>query len=178
MGYCDCRHDSHSVEHRGEEISIPSGVLVFLSDNKEISPSWRIMVIGGDNMNFDPMATTNRLANELWQQQQERFKNIAEGNKRKEEREEEKIQLLRDIKESNFQMVELIRRNNEINKDLFDLFQELNTIMVANNEEEAKGILTKVLEKAVSLNDGYGALSSLAAHGEVLYQFVKMKYFN
>jgi len=114
----------------------------------------------------------------FFKQQQEMLDHISENNRRKAEREEEKIQLLRDIKESNFQMVELIRRNNEINKDLFDLFQEMNTIMVANNEEEAKGILTKVLEKAVTINDGVGALTSLAAHGEMLYQFVKMKYFS
>ena len=130
-------------------------------------------------MNFDPMAGANQISNKYLKQTQEMLNHIADGNRRRVEREEEKIQLLRDIKESNFQMVELIRRNNEINKDLFDLFQELNTIMVANNEEEAKGILTKVLEKAVSINDGYGALSSLAAHGKkMLYQYVKMKYFS
>lgn len=119
-------------------------------------------------MTFDPMAGVNQINNKLWKQQQEMLNHVTENNRRNIEREEEKVQLLRDIKESNFQVVELVRKNNEINKELFDLFQELNTIMVANSEVEANNILGNVVETANKANETWGTIQAIISYGKML----------
>lgn len=141
------------------------------------------MEVGGDNMTFDPMAGVNQINDKFLKQQQNMLDHISENFRRKAEREvrmhelaEEQVELLKEIKDAFPEMLGLIRKNNEINKELFDLFQELNTIMVAQNEEEAQGILEKVVGKAALLNDGADAIKSLYEHGQMLVAFIKQQY--
>ncbi|MEI2358994.1 hypothetical protein [Priestia megaterium] len=80
---------------------------------------------------------------------------------------------LEDIKNSMPEIISLVRENNDTSKEMFTLFQEMNTIMTAQSEEEAKNILETVTEKAQNISDKGEAAKNLYSYGKFLFMCVK-----
>ncbi|MFQ6580364.1 hypothetical protein [Priestia megaterium] len=85
----------------------------------------------------------------------------------------EQNQMLKDIKDSMPVIVSLVRENNDTSKEMFTLFQEMNTIMTAQSETEAKNILETVTEKAENISNKGEAAKNLYSYGKVLYMLVR-----
>ncbi|MEE6451721.1 hypothetical protein RAH41_14190 [Gottfriedia acidiceleris] len=70
------------------------------------------------------------------------------------------------------EMVGLIRKNNEINEEMLELFNEMTNVLKAKNAEEAKSIVMDVVEKAKNTKDALDAMSSLLTYGKLLIKLV------
>ncbi|MGE1112169.1 hypothetical protein ACQJ0K_10435 [Priestia megaterium] len=122
----------------------------------------------------------NTSANEMMK----KFREYGESIERK-QREAEQVQIeqlqsskniestLEDIKNSMPEIISLVRENNDTSKEMFALFQEMNTIMTAQSEEEAKNILETVTEKAQHISDKGEAAKNLYSYGKFLFMCVK-----
>jgi len=70
------------------------------------------------------------------------------------------------------EMVGLIRKNNEVNEEMLELFQEMTSILKAQSKEEAEKIVLNVIEKAKNTNDALDAMTSLLNYGKILINLV------
>jgi hypothetical protein len=144
-------------------------VAVFcLVRRREFTVSVEYVILGGGPMNFEPMAGVNKIANDSWKKQQDMFSQIAKRNNEKEQREIELLQSVKEIKDFIPEIMSLVRQNNQVNKELFALYQEMNTIMIANSKEEAENIFFTVITKLKDTKDGIDAATGLFTYGKAL----------
>lgn len=127
--------------------------------------------MGGDNMNFDPMASINRQLNDTMRRHQEMADNIAENKRKAEQIQIEQRDYLKaiseDVKGIN-EIIALVRKNNEINEQTFQLLQEVLTIITAETPEEANNILGNVVETANKANETWGTIQAIISYGKML----------
>lgn len=100
---------------------------------------------------------------------------VSESMQQREDREIELNKLVSQVVENTAylpQIVNLIRKNNEINTEMLELFKEINEVLKAKNKEEAESIIKSVVLKAKDLNDGVAAMSSLINYGTMLIKFM------
>jgi uncharacterized protein YllA (UPF0747 family) len=131
--------------------------------------------MGGDKMNFDPMAGINQHVRQQNKFVQEIADNIVENKRRAEQIQIEQRDYLKsiseDIKGIN-EIVELVRKNNEIHENTFQLFQEIMTVMKAQTPEEADGIIRNVMNKANQANEDFGTIQALIGYGKMLGKLI------
>ncbi|MGP4071298.1 hypothetical protein ACTWQB_01940 [Piscibacillus sp. B03] len=70
------------------------------------------------------------------------------------------------------EMVGLIRKNNELNEEMLDLYKEMMNVMKAESKEEAENMVMDVVEKAKNTNDSLNAMSNLMNYGRVLIKLM------
>ena len=69
-------------------------------------------------------------------------------------------------------IVELVRQGNEINQQTFELFQELQKIMIAESKEEGEEILRNVLDKANQAKEDIDTIQTIVGYGKMLLTLV------
>ena len=129
-------------------------------------------------MNFGSGHNPN--INEMMENRRKMLEEIAENRRKAEQVQIDQLQsskniesTLEDIKNSMPEIISLVRENNDTSKEMFALFQEMNTIMTAQSEEEAKNILETVTEKAQNISDKGEAAKNLYSYGKFLFICVK-----
>ncbi|MEX3746496.1 hypothetical protein [Lysinibacillus xylanilyticus] len=103
------------------------------------------------------------------------YNQIKETNREKYQREVESHEALLKIADNTHginDLVSLVRQGNEINQQTFDLLQEMQTIMTAQNQEEAESIFRKVLDKANQTKEGIETIQSLIGYGKMLGKLI------
>ncbi|KYG33430.1 hypothetical protein AZF06_21535 [Priestia endophytica] len=127
--------------------------------------------IGGDNMNFDPMARINQQVNDSVRRQKEAIDKIVENKRNAEQIQIEQRDFLKeisaDVKGIN-EIIALVRENNEINEQTFKLLQEVLTIITAKTPEEANDILGNVVDTANKANETWGTIQAIISYGKML----------
>lgn len=105
---------------------------------------------------------------------------IADQNALKHQRELESHEALLKIAENTRginELVALVRQGTEINKQTFELLQEIQTIMTAKTKEEAESIVRKVIDKANQANEDIGTIQSIISYGKMLIKASFPEYF-
>ncbi|MBY0196403.1 hypothetical protein H7U05_03675 [Priestia megaterium] len=122
----------------------------------------------------------NANINEMMENRKRMLEEIAENKRRSDQVQIDQLQsskniekALEDIQNSMPEIISLVRENNDTSKEMFALFQEMNTIMTAQSEEEAKHILETVTEKAQNISDKGEAAKNLYGYGKFLFMCVK-----
>jgi hypothetical protein len=93
----------------------------------------------------------------------------------KEERELQLLEIVQQIMKNTAylpEMVGLIRKNNEVNEEMLELYKEMTNVLKAQTEEEAEGIFTSVIERAKNTKDAIDAIVALSGYGKLLLQFL------
>ncbi|BDG37254.1 hypothetical protein [Saccharococcus caldoxylosilyticus] len=106
---------------------------------------------------------------------EQKHREIAIKQQEKEEREKQLLLLVEQIMKNTAylpEMVGLIRKNNEINEEMLELFKEMTNVLKAQTEEEAKGIVMDIIEKAKNTNDALDAISGLINYGKLLIKLM------
>ncbi|TYS87501.1 hypothetical protein [Rossellomorea aquimaris] len=65
-------------------------------------------------------------------------------------------------------MVGLIRKGNEVNEEILELYKEMMNVTKAQTVEEAESVIKKVVSKAQDTNDAIETMSSLINYGKML----------
>lgn len=122
-------------------------------------------------MSFDPMYNFNQQIRQQNKQVQD-LANIAyENRKRAEQIQIEQRDYLKAVSEDVKgigEIISLVRKNNEINEQTFQLLQEVLTIITAETPEEANNILGNVVETANKANETWGTIQAIISYGKML----------
>ncbi|WP_458106278.1 hypothetical protein [Bacillus sp. PK5-004] len=121
------------------------------------------IVESNQNLNAAIRNTTAHL-NEIYNQ-------VQETNRAKFQREEESHEALLQIAENTKgieQIISLVRKNNEINEQTFQLLQEVFTVITAETPEQADGILRSAMDKANQANESWGTIQTVIGYGKML----------
>jgi hypothetical protein len=118
--------------------------------------------------NFDPMYVINKFTTEQINKTQQIANSISERQRNKDAIEIETLEVIKEIRDAMPDIINLIRVNNEINIGLFELYQEMNKIMVSNTKEEAENIFFTVITKSKDIKDGIDAATGLFTYGKAL----------
>lgn len=103
------------------------------------------------------------------------LKIMQETNRAKLQREEEVHAATLQIAENTQgikDLVLLVRQGNEINKQAFELLQEMQTIMTAQSKEEADTIFRRVMGKATQTVEDYETIQAIMSYGKMLFETI------
>lgn len=127
---------------------------------------------------LESQSSLNSLNNTLAQQNKEWnaiYQQMAEEKARKIRMENDNHEHLSRIAENTQgikEIVEIVRQGNEINQKTFELFQELQKIMLAKSKEEGEAILRDVLDKANQAKEDIDTIQTLIGYGRMLMTMV------
>ncbi|MGG6362658.1 hypothetical protein ACQ5SI_26285 [Peribacillus frigoritolerans] len=122
----------------------------------------------GSNKVMEAIANSNRLKDIEKHEQQLK-------EQEKEMRDQQLLKLVEQIMKNTAylpEMVGLVRKNNEINEGMLELFKEMTNVLRAQSQEEAQNIVLDVVEKAKNTNDALEAMSGLLNYGKLLINLV------
>ena len=115
------------------------------------------------------------LVNRHSEEMNARLEEIAEANAEEYQRKIDNHQNLSKIAENTQgikDIVEIVRQGNEINQQTFELFQELQKIMIAESKEEGEEILRNVLDKANQAKEDIDTIQTIFGYGKMLLTMV------
>ncbi|QKY70551.1 hypothetical protein [Lentibacillus sp. CBA3610] len=117
----------------------------------------------------------NRQVNSQMKRLEEDMNRINEDKARKEQeaiqRDKERTKYARQTAENTRhipEMINLIREGNEINREALELYKEMLNVIKAATEEEAKGMVNDIAEKAKNANENVSTVVSLYNYGRAL----------
>ncbi|MGW6666332.1 hypothetical protein [Peribacillus sp. NPDC055009] len=120
---------------------------------------------------MNPMDEVNRRLQKDMQKRQKVIDHITENRRKAEQVQIEQRDYLKeisaDVKGIN-EIIALVRKNNEINEQTFQLLQEVLTIITAETPEDANNILGKVVETANKANETWGTIQAIISYGKML----------
>ncbi|MGG0789278.1 hypothetical protein ABE132_11205 [Peribacillus simplex] len=122
-------------------------------------------------MNFNPMDEVNRRMQKQMQERQEVIDQIIENKRKAEQVQIEQRDYLKEISadiKGLSEVIELVRRNNEINERTFQLVLEVFTVITADSPEQANGIIRNTLDKANQTNEDWGTIQTIIGYGKML----------
>ncbi|WP_010530930.1 hypothetical protein [Lentibacillus jeotgali] len=117
---------------------------------------------------------SNRLnqANQAFQEMQE-VKRLKE--QAKEERELELNNMIEQVvKNTSFipEMVGLVRKNNEINEEVLELYKDMANVLKAETKDEAESKVLEIADKAKTTKDSLDTVTGLVNYGKVLIKLM------
>ncbi|MFC8561025.1 hypothetical protein [Peribacillus frigoritolerans] len=120
---------------------------------------------------MNPMDEVNRRLQKDMQERQKVIDHITENRRKAEqvliEQRDYLKEISADVKGIN-EIIALVRKNNEINEQTFQLLQEVLTIITAETPEEANNILGNVVETANKANETWGTIQAIISYGKML----------
>ncbi|MDQ0999764.1 light-regulated signal transduction histidine kinase (bacteriophytochrome) [Neobacillus niacini] len=126
-------------------------------------------------MSNDPMANLNQHLRNQMRQIQEVADQMTENKRRAEQVQIDQRDYLKQISENTkgiSEIIDLVRKNNEINEKTFELFQEVSKVMTAQTPQEAEGIIRNVMNKANQANEDLGTIQALMGYGKMLGKLI------
>lgn len=117
------------------------------------------------------MNDINRRTSKQIEKQQEMANQIAENRRRRDQVQLESRDYLKQISENTkgiSEVIDLVRKNNKINEDTFQLFQQVLTVIIAETPEQADGIIRNVMNKANQANEDWGTIQIILEYGKML----------
>ncbi|MGG0287183.1 hypothetical protein ABEY41_19090 [Peribacillus butanolivorans] len=120
---------------------------------------------------MNPMDEVNRRLQKDMQERREVIDQIIENKRKAEQVQIEQRDYLKEISadmKGLSEVIELVRRNNEINERTFQLVLEVFTVITADSPEQANDIIRNTLDKANQTNEDWGTIQTIIGYGKML----------